>query len=299
HVAAGPTLIHQLVGIALAGQAAGVVADLAERPDAPNLYWALTTLPRPLIDLRGAAEWEYRMLEMQFPDLADLDRDRPAGQWDVALRRYRTGIREIAFEGAGADRKLPDWFPKTYAPDAPAADSPDLPAARAFVGRTAGLSAEQVAAMPPARVLLRYTLGGYRERRDLVFRAFYLPPAQALPLIRASDKLLLEPPQTEGQLAARVFLPAVARVVSAQARADRNLSALRVVEALRMYAAAHDGRLPDRLGDMTETPLPDDPGTGKPFVYTRAGDTSTITSQVPDDPIARSGIRYRVTVRKK
>ena len=53
----------------------------------PNLYWALTVLPRPLIDLRSGIEFEMELLEMQFPDLADLDRPRVAGEWEAGLPR--------------------------------------------------------------------------------------------------------------------------------------------------------------------------------------------------------------------
>jgi hypothetical protein len=90
------------------------------------------------------------------------------------------------------------------------------------------------------------------------------------------------------------------QVCSAQARRERELFALRVVEALRIYAAAHEGRLPDKLDDVKEVPLPNDPGTGKPFEYSREGETATLISMVPNDPQKyENGIRYRVTIRKK
>lgn len=300
HVAEGPTLIHRLVAIALVSQFAGTVADFVEQPGAPNLYWALTALPRPLIDLRAAEEWEYRMLEMQFPELADLDRERTAKQWDGLLRRIRTDLQGLALGSPeGGQRKLPDWFPKGYAPGDPAAKSPDLPAARQFVARTQGLSAERVEAMPPAQVLLLYMVGTYHEDRDDLYRGMYLPYRRCFPVYAAADKRLREAPASEGHVVARIFLAALPRVVSSQARVDRNVAALRVVEALRAYAAAHDGRLPDRLGDVTEVPVPDDPATGRPFEYRREGDTATLASQLPGDPVPNNGVRYRVTVRKK
>lgn len=46
---------------------------------------------------------------------------------------------------------------------------------------------------------------------------------------------------------------------------------LRLLEALRLYAAQHDARLPDRLDDVTEVPIPIDPVTGRPFEYRRDG----------------------------
>ncbi|HEX5273047.1 MAG TPA: hypothetical protein VFW33_21265, partial [Gemmataceae bacterium] len=51
-----PFLISSLVGIACASQFADATLELVERPGAPNLYWALAVLPRPLIDLRRGNE---------------------------------------------------------------------------------------------------------------------------------------------------------------------------------------------------------------------------------------------------
>ena len=73
---------------------------------------------------------------------------------------------------------------------------------------------------------------------------------------------------------------------------------VRVIEGVRLYGAAHDGKLPAKLADVTEPPLPDDPGTGRPFEYALDGNTATLVSQVPNDPRPHSGIRYRVTIRK-
>jgi hypothetical protein len=294
HVAAGPTLIHKLVALALANQFAGAVADFVERPGAPNLYWALTALPRPLVGLRAAQEWEYRMLELEFPDLDDLDRERTPEQWDRLLHRLRTGFRGLA-KGSPREGDLP----KGCAPEDPAAKSPDLPAAREYVARNRGLSADRVAALPPAQVLILYIVGTYHEDRDDWYRAAYLPYPQARPVFEAAAKRLRAAPVTEGHVPARLLLPGLDRSMASQVRLERNQAALRVVEALRLYAAAHDGRLPDKLADVTEVPVPDDPGTGRSFEYTRDGDTAAVSSRIPGDPIPNNGVRYRLTVRKK
>jgi hypothetical protein len=298
HVSDGPTLISKLVGIAMAGQVAATVTDFVAQPEAPNLYWALTALPRPLISLRGSMEWEYRILEMQFPELADLDRPRTAEQWDGLLRRVRTEMRDLAgLAGEGNTRKLPPWFPKSCDPAVPAARSPELPAARAFLVRSKHLTAAQVEALPPAQVLLQAMIGTYREERDAWYVATYLPYSQARPLLTANAKRLKEATATEANLPARL-LSGVDRVMDRQAALERDLAALRVIEALRLHAAAHDGKLPARLADVTEVPVPDDPGTGRPFDYHLEGATATLISQVPDDPFPKNGIRYRVTIRK-
>jgi hypothetical protein len=270
HIADGPTLIHRVVGLGLVSQFAGVVADFIERPDAPNLYWALTALPQPLIDLRAAEEWEYRMVELQIPELDDVDRERTPQQWDGVLWRVRTELWPlVSLSSEGGKPKTPEWFPKHCEPEDAAAKSPDLPAARKFVARTRGISAEQVEALPPAQVLLLYMVGTFHEDRDDFYRAAYLPYPQCFPLLDAADKRLHDAPISEARVLSRIFLPALNRVISRQAQVERNLAALRVVEALRMYAAAHDGQLPDKLSDVTEVPIPDDPGTGRSFDYAR------------------------------
>jgi len=42
---------------------------------------------------------------------------------------------------------------------------------------------------------------------------------------------------------------------------------LRVIEALRMHAAANKGAFPKALNDVTIVPVPQDPVTGDAFVY--------------------------------
>ncbi len=44
--------------------------------------------------------------------------------------------------------------------------------------------------------------------------------------------------------------------------------------------------------------MPDDPGTGRPFEYRRDGDTATLISRIPGQPLAVTGLRYRITLRK-
>src|SRR5262249_26458559 len=95
HVNEAPFLINNLVALSSANQLLDVLLELAERPDAPNLYWALATLPRPLIDPRRGYEFEQVVPELQFPDLADLDRKRSPEEWDAALKRLREGVKKF------------------------------------------------------------------------------------------------------------------------------------------------------------------------------------------------------------
>jgi hypothetical protein len=292
----GSFLINSLVGLAVANQMADCALEMAERPGAPNLYWALTVLPRPLVDLRHADEFEYGFLEMQFPDLANLERSRTPEQWNAVLGRVRKEIERIA----GLDEGNPKGSkpPKAGRSSADAAEkSPDLEAARKYLTEVAGMTAAHVEAMPPAQVLLLHLSKVYHEERDAVFKGTYLPFPQARPLDRAADERLKSLPDTEAARVARLFLPAINKVRLSEIRIERKLAALRAIEALRMHAA-QAGQLPDKLEQVTVVPVPNDPGTGKAFEYQRDGQTATLISRIPGEPLETTGLRYKVTLRK-
>ena len=62
------------------------------------------------------------------------------------------------------------------------------------------------------------------------------------------------------------------------------------------HAASHDGKLPDSLGQIAEVPIPDDPATGKPLEYHRAGKAALLVA-------ADAGLKFppsfRLTVRPR
>ena len=67
HTAHGPTLIQGLVGAAITNIMMGEVEEWVGTPGSPNLYWALTSLPQPFIDLRMGFQGEKLMLENLLP----------------------------------------------------------------------------------------------------------------------------------------------------------------------------------------------------------------------------------------
>ena len=58
HLGEHPTLIGNLVGIVVANAAIGPLEEMLEQPGCPNLYWALTNLPHPLVPLDKGMEGE-------------------------------------------------------------------------------------------------------------------------------------------------------------------------------------------------------------------------------------------------
>ncbi len=107
------------------------------------------------------------------------------------------------------------------------------------------------------------------------------------------------PAKRKPALLADSLVPAVKAVRRAQARLDQRIALLRTVEALRLHAAEHDGKLPAKLSEIA-VPVPDDPITGKPFRYELIGATAHLRGSPPpgDEKVAILNIHYVLTVRK-
>jgi hypothetical protein len=159
------------------------------------------------------------------------------------------------------------------------------------------MPAGMVGAMPPAQVLLLYLSHFYHELRDELFKVSYLPFPQARPLLAAVEKKMKALPDTEATVLARGLLPIHFAVPMAQVRFERKIAAVRAIEALRLHALK-GGKLPGKFEQVTIAPVPNDPGTGKPFEYECDGQTAILSSRIPGEPLEMTGLRYRLTLRK-
>jgi hypothetical protein len=296
HLGEAPFLISSLVGVAMGSIFADTLLDFIELPNAPNLYWPLTALPRPLMSIRKGEEFEQKMMELQFPDLADLERSRTPKQWDAVLGRVRKEFEPLLNLGKNG-KPLPEGI---TAAD-PASKSPDLAAARKYLIDQRGLPGKKVKEMPPAQVLVLAMAAAYRDFSDDQHKVIYLPYPKARLAFAAAEKRLKDAPDNEVNRLARTLLPALGKVLAAQNRLDRRIAALRVIEALRLHAAANDGKLPGKLEDVTAVVIPNDPGTGKPFAYeydAKKG-IATLTGIIPGEPPQANNLRYRLKIRQK
>src|SRR5262249_22802283 len=80
HLGEHPTLVGELVGLAIANIAIGPLEEMLQQPGCPNLYWALTDLPNPLISLRSGLQGERMMIEAEF---AGVDLTAPLAQAEL------------------------------------------------------------------------------------------------------------------------------------------------------------------------------------------------------------------------
>jgi hypothetical protein len=286
HLGEYPTLAANLFGLEVADMALGTLEEMVQQPGCPNLYWALTDLPCPLVELRKGAQGERARVDTELRAIRDDDAMTDAQVEEVVSRL--SGRMGLAREQAG----LPPRSLRTALAGRVAARD-RLGAARArllnasatkdLLGR---VSALRVLEFPPEQVVLLDEKRAFEVRRDEELKLLALPPWQ----IKALDASA-RPGGGDGLFAP--FLPATRAAGQARARLEQRVGLLRHVEALRLYAAEHGGKLPENLAEMG-LPLPTDPFTGKPFVYAADGATARLRGEKG----SRDDRRYEVTIRK-
>ncbi len=285
HVGGGQTIINGLVGIAIARQMCKQVETFVQQPDAPNLYWALTNLPDPLVDMRPGIEAEWAMIYLSYPELRNLDgKDYSPEQWRERLNKLAETI--LCLDGGvppvGIDVVTTALALKGY------------PLARQGLIEQ-GYRPDEVEAMPVPKVILLYTMQTYEELRDDLFKWFAVPYPQAREGLADAEANLEQGLRREVIPFAGILLPALQAAHRAGARGQRTIAVLRVIEAIRLYGATHNRKLPEKLTHVTNLPLPIDPTTGEPFLYRRTGTTAILES--PGGK--RDGLRYEITFAPK
>jgi len=273
-----PSLIGNLVGIAVVSLAIPCLEEMIQE-GGPNLYWALATLPSPLVSLRQGMQGE----RMFF--VADLNRVVRDGRVDDAGLDKAIGVWGPLFKSEGG--KGPDL--KAYIKEH-VAKAGHVEAARARLVEY-GMAAAVVKEMTPAQVVLLDEQRLFEERMDESSRWLVQPYHLAEARLKAEE--------ARGDGFFRFLLSHAGKVHRIQARAEQRLKLLRVLEALRLHAAAHAGALPKSLAEI-DVPLPDDPFTGKPFRYEVKDGMATLRGTPPkaEEKSAAYNVVYEVKLTK-
>ncbi len=283
-----PTLIGDLVGIACVNMAIAPLEEMLQQPGCPNLYWALSDLPDPLVSIRPGLQGE-RMVFATFGGLNSrrsmtaAELQQAIDQIDAILRPTGTEHRKVA----PPVRDPRGWI------TAQSQDESKVRAARQRLAAS-GLPEERVRQFPALQVVVLDDQLTATIQFDELSKVLMLPYWQGEKTIRA-----LQPKKGDEDRLFAEFVPAVLKVRHAQVRMQQRIALLRCVEALRLFSADNDGRLPARLEDL-HVPVPVDPVTGQPFRYSADGATATIRGTPPAgmEKMAPYNVRYEVTIAK-
>jgi hypothetical protein len=150
-----------------------------------------------------------------------------------------------------------------------------------------------VGSFPPLQVILLDEKRACEARWDEDLKVLNLAPWH-IDTLKSNDMSAC----CEDELFAE-YLPRVVEARRLQARLQQRIGLLRHVEALRLYAAEHDGTLPQNLSDSA-VPLPVDPFTGKPFIYKAETTTANLRGSPPqgEEQNPCFNARYEVMMHK-
>ena len=282
HLGEHPTAIGNLVGIAIAAVTIAGLDEMLEQPGCPNLYWALTNLPKPLIRIDKGMEGERVSVLWVFRDL-----DEIAPMSEEHIKRVAANYKLLADAAdSNPDKTLQAWL------EARTKNAGEVSAARRRLVVN-GLPEQRLLSFPASQVILLDQKRECEARYDDAVKYTNFPLWQAEAL-RGPDK-----PKQESAFFANALLPVLHVIHRAQGRIDQRIALLRHVEALRIFAGEHKRTLPAKLSEMS-VPLPDDPFTGKPFRYEVLGTTAHFRGSPPPGEEKNVGfnVHYEVTVKK-
>ena len=300
HEGKTPVLISGLVGVSIGRIMDEVVLELAQRAGTPNLYWALTTRPRPLVEFRLALEAEASALDLSLPILnAAVLKEPGAMDWDAGLDELTEMLQMVS----GMSEENEPTMAKLIARSGRSAMIAGVVVVKGKAMRdfliARGLSRERVERMGSTQLVLAHEKLMYDEHRDRMFAWMSLPYPQARAGLEEAEKRLKQE-MRDGRATygwGGLLLPAVASVRWTHARAEREGDVLRLIEALRLFAAENAGALPKTLAEVqAKTPLPADCVTGEPFRYASDGATATLT--LPPNRAGADAIVYEISVAK-
>jgi hypothetical protein len=282
-------LIQLLVGTAISDLALKRVEQWITKEVSPNLYWSLTQLPAPFFDIRSAMEMERAGAYYSIPHL----KEAAAGKMTLDHFQEMVGSLNSIGKMMQGDQQPANNVWQTL--QAATAVATSLPEAKAMLLEM-GYSKEKLDAMQPPQIVAFWWAQSYERAHMNMSKALALPFYQDATAEAGTKNL-----HAGDQSSSNVLLMTVPAVYSARvsvSRLDRHIGELRSLEAIRGYAAIHNGELPRNLAEIPGIPTPIDPATGLAYSYRVENNQATLNLPIPHGAGARYGWQDLITVKK-
>lgn len=288
-------LVSGLVGIAEVGMGLHAMPELIAAPDSPNLYWALAEIDTPIIDLRDTFRLEFSSGLRLFPAFQTAETATHSDEeWAAIYRGMWETFRETSnytssFHGSQ--------------------NSLNLESISGLIGVAtyrlakqrlikSGIDSEKVNQMSAAQCLIIDAAREFQTVANEYEKALYVPASEFKRFAKSvEDRFRFGSRSGIGTIIADLLLmPATQQVVLAEKRVQWQRCGLQVVEAIRMHLA-ETGELPKTLADISIVPLPENPATGKSFVYWLDGGKAVVDMPFSDGFPGFSQ-RFEITIAK-
>ena len=276
-------VISGLVSLVITRAMDDALVEIMNRPDAPNLYWALAAIPS-----RHAIMGNVLLGERQWRLSVDNWRQAITGQ-DLTADQWRGLLLQITEATKGLNSGVPEIVNPIMQ------TSPQmLQKARAEYAESHHLLDNLVDQLDPAIPIGWYYIGQYRRVSDDTYKLANLPYPVLIQRAREVDEEIHRLQAEELANPFLALLPIISKFMDRFGVTDRELAALTAVEAIRSYAATNGGQLPGTLDAVTDTPVPENPLTGKAFEYHLNGDGSATLA----DTHSAERMTYKIAIRK-
>ncbi len=286
HESATPTMLTRLVSLAISGMMFGVVEEFSQQDGAPNLYWALASLPAEYWDLQSMLEGEAdSMARVVYPLLEPIAAG--TSQQDLNARLVECVRTFVVSDG--------DPFEGVVYAASPPAQQADVQASSKLLAglivlvfadaarhELPELGVHQSDQLSPVEATLRAVQLGFERGRDNIFK-WGLTPTGIGDEFMAEMNMLSGGPHflRPANIMLGMLIPALQAAESAAQRTNSVHKQLLLREALRAYAARNAGTLPTTIDALRPMPAPANPLTGKTFDYEKLSDTAAIIRREP------------------
>jgi hypothetical protein len=293
-----PTLIGFLVGVAIAAQAQIALEEMIQQPGCPNLYWSFSDLPSPVLSIRNGTQGERVFHLAQFDALLKADHVLSEEELNKIFQEIKELSGMAGNGSATGGNKLIAFLrqPKVryqiYASD----EERVAEGRKTIIAR--GFFPDLVNRFSPLQVVVTNDFYRFEELRDELFKWINLPYPQAKPGMEEMEKLIVKELTGGASLLSSILLPSAIRVKETEIRCDQRFALLRTIEAIRLHATQHDGKLPESLKEI-DLPVPMDPVTGKPFQYSVKDSIATLHGANMQSNNPRLNRHYEIRIRKE
>ncbi len=267
-------VINALVGMSLTGVVVRDVRDTIGEAGCPNLYWALATLPDPVIPLRHALEYEAQVYEQMLPFLKDPEHGQHSSEeWARLLREGHRTLMSLSNRPQTPQGALDAVAVGLMMRGYPLAK-------RELIA--AGMDRQKIERMPVGQVIAIHQKRSLQYVLDESLKWGYLDYRRAKPFFDRTAQRLREEGRLRGAATKEVlplvsvFLNALRIWASAPPTLESQIKGLMALEAIRLHMAANEGRFPATLDEIDVVPVPICPLTGKAYEYRLEGESAVL-----------------------
>ncbi len=286
-----PFIVGYLVGIAIDSMMNECLLELIQQPDAPNLYWTLAAFPPSPFSYADSMEVEMDVLRLMFPEVARA-MDEPDAMTENDWKEFNRVLVKAAPSLIDSGWFSNDIKPETAVLIASGWGIAAYPKAKLWLA-SEGKTEQEIENMSVSKAIGLWSVYRYATFRDDCLKSLRLPYWQWERTNDLEQRVIQLEIVTPLDAIVRLLFPAFHAYHRAVSRSQASADVLRIVEAIRLYAAENGGKLPDKLDDITTVPIPPtDPFTGKPYVY-RIENGRGVVEYDPGYGIQRTVIKLR------